>query len=188
VVRDQPQAIPQAESWLAEHGDALWAFASSRAPAGSVEDLVQDTLVAGIAAWSSFDRRASVRTWLVSIMSHKIADLYRRRARERSEAPAPEPEDEFTPAGKWVRVPSEWSGRADAEVLDALRRCHEQLPTLLRDTIELRDLRGIESETVCQVLGVSPTNLWTRLHRARTALRRCIEGALDRARPGSDEC
>lgn len=175
-MKDQHSVVP--EGWLREHGDALWRYASARAPAGSVEDLIQETLVAALKAWPTFDKRSSVQTWLIGILSHKIADLYRRRARD-GEASAAAPDDQFTPAGKWAKVPSDWSRVPDAALLEAMRACRDKLPPVLGDALELRDLRQLSADAVCQELGITPTNLWTRLHRARLALRRCIEAGLE---------
>lgn len=39
----------------------------------------------------------------------------------------------------------------------------------------LRTLLDEASETLCQELAITPTNLWTLLYRARMGLRRCLE-------------
>ena len=41
----------------------------------------------------------------------------------------------------------------------------------------LRELEGLGTEELCNVLGVTATNLWVILHRARMGLRRCLEGS-----------
>ena len=33
----------------------------------------------------------------------------------------------------------------------------------------------MRSEEICKVTGITATNLWTMLHRARTRLRKCLE-------------
>ena len=176
-MQDQHSVVP--EGWLREHGDVLWRYASARAPAGTVEDLLQETLMAALKAWPTFDKRSSVQTWLIGILSHKVADLYRLRARDGAMlASEAAPDDQFTPAGKWASVPSDWSRVPDAALIEAMRACRDKLPPVLGDALELRDLRQFSTDAVCQELGITPTNLWTRLHRARLALRRCIEAGL----------
>jgi RNA polymerase sigma-70 factor (ECF subfamily) len=39
----------------------------------------------------------------------------------------------------------------------------------------LREVDGIESREICAMLDISESNLWVMLHRARMALRRCME-------------
>ena len=191
----QPQnSVPShADRWLAAHGDALWRYALSRVPPAAAEDLVQECLLAALKAHDGFDARSSIETWLLGILSHKVADYYRRRAREREgeqqigeRLPAAERERElFDASGRWVRCEDdEWREVSDDELRGYLDECREHLPPLLRDALELRELRQLPGEVVCQALGITPTNLWTRLHRARLLLRRCIDASI-RSRGGS---
>lgn len=173
--RDQTQAL----RWLQEHGDALWRFALSRAPAAEAEDLIQETLLAAMGSVESFAGRSSEQTWLIGILSHKITDYYRRRARGAVPLDdASEMSTDLSDTGMWGRSPEDWSRQPDAALLDLLRQCRAALPPILADTLELRDLRQIPPDVVCQVLGITPTNLWARLHRARYALRQCIDSKL----------
>ena len=78
-----------ADMWLVQHGDALYQYARSRVGNREVaEDLVQDALLAALQSRDQFQSRATIRTWLVSILRHKIVDFYRRedaiRARRKS--------------------------------------------------------------------------------------------------------
>ncbi len=169
--------------WLQDHGDALWRYARSRVPAHACEDLVQDALLAALDSAESFDRRSSPETWLIGILRHKIADWYRRRDRDQprhktGEATEAHAESPFTPRGTWAKAPLSWDAVRDDEVLAALHRCREELPALLRDALDLREIRRVPAREVCQVLGISETNLWARLSRARLMLRGCIEGRI----------
>jgi RNA polymerase sigma-70 factor (ECF subfamily) len=40
----------------------------------------------------------------------------------------------------------------------------------------LRELWEMETAEVCKELDITPTNLWTTLHRARLSMRQCLEG------------
>ena len=81
VVRDD------ASAWLERHGDALYRYARARLGARDLaEDLVQETLLAAPRARQQFAGRSSVRTWLFSILRHKIVDLYRRSGAGRTDA------------------------------------------------------------------------------------------------------
>jgi len=39
----------------------------------------------------------------------------------------------------------------------------------------LREVDGLDGKEVCALLGITESNLWVMLHRARMALRRCLE-------------
>ena len=69
--------------WLEEHGDALYRYAMlhTRDP-HRAEDAVQETLLAALQSRDRFTGSASVRTWLIGILKHKIMDMFRRDARE----------------------------------------------------------------------------------------------------------
>jgi len=43
----------------------------------------------------------------------------------------------------------------------------QKLPQGLADAFFLRELDGLDAEEVQQILGITPANLWKRLHRAR---------------------
>lgn len=174
--------VASAEGWLDEHGDALFRFAVLRVGQREIaEDLVQETLVAALKARDSFAGASSERTWLIGILKRKVVDVFRRRARSGGidEAVGGGDEAAFDQGGLWaVKVPR-WSGSPesllrDAEFREVLADCMAGLPDQLRAAITLRELDGLASEDVCKVLDVSPTNLWTLVHRARNRLRDCL--------------
>jgi RNA polymerase sigma-70 factor, ECF subfamily len=84
---DDSRAIASAVDgapWLVEHGDALYRYARSRVGDRELaEDLVQDAFLAALESRDRFQGRATVRTWLLSILRHKIVDHYRRVAGSR---------------------------------------------------------------------------------------------------------
>jgi RNA polymerase sigma-70 factor (ECF subfamily) len=182
------------DRWVEEHGDALWRFCLSRTrSAQAAEEIVQETLLAALEGLERFEGASSERTWLLGIATHKVADYFRRARKddltgmgtgtpETPESPAGRDTfgDMFTRKGFWARLPDrlQFSGESEAErasQLAALRKCLESLPPGQNEVVWMRDLLDVPGESVCKVLGLTPTNLWTRLHRARSALRLCME-------------
>lgn len=169
-------------TWLQAHGDALWRFAVSRVGEQHAEDIVQETLLAALKAAASFEGRSSAETWLLGIANNKVMDHFRKRAREqarREQEVDAEQAAEFAPDGHWAVTPGNWDTAESDPLRAAYRACMDKLPAILRDALELRELRNLPPDTVCQALGITATNLWTRLHRARAALRKCIDDRLD---------
>jgi RNA polymerase sigma-70 factor (ECF subfamily) len=168
--------------WLHEHGDALFGFALLMVQdRGAAEDLVQDTFLSALRGVERFRGEATERTWLISILKHKAIDHLRRRQPASTE-PVEGIDDFFGQGGKWKNAPGDWTpGAAGAweqrEFHEALRDCLDVLPANLLQPMLLRDMEGMDSADVCKVLGLTPTNLWTRLHRARMLLRRCLEAS-----------
>ncbi|RMH52285.1 MAG: sigma-70 family RNA polymerase sigma factor [Zetaproteobacteria bacterium] len=170
--------------WLEEHGDALFAYAMRQVgDRDQAADLVQETLLAGWRNREGFDGRARVRTWLTGILRHKIADRLRRVVRERAfvEDAREDPTDPwFAPDGAWLEAPSAW--RDDPAALlernrlrAAIEECVARLPERSRLLFCAREFSGEEREEICKRMGISTTNFHVVMHRARLALRRCLE-------------
>src|SRR5882724_4035184 len=69
--------------WLDLYGDFLFNFAMGQLrDATEAEDLVQETFLAGLKARYRFAGQCSERTWLVSILRHKICDHLRTKCRQ----------------------------------------------------------------------------------------------------------
>lgn len=171
--------------WVDRYGDYLFRYAMLRLRNRSVaEDLVQETFLAALQHRASFSGESSEATWLVGILKHKIADHFRKHAREAPpregdlrEQPDPSPFDE---SGRWASGPTAWGGNpADLyrqkKFVDQLTKCLSGLSPNHANAFTLREIEGAETGEICKVLNVTETNLWVILHRARMQLRRCLE-------------
>jgi RNA polymerase sigma-70 factor (ECF subfamily) len=183
---EHPAGSP--ETWLDEHGDALYRYALTRLrDPHRAEDVVQETLLAALGGGERFSGGASVRTWLIGILKHKVMDQFRRQVRE---VPLDDPDDaaaaddspddnDFTPSGHWRNRLSDWGNPQQAlergELIAFLQRCLEALPERMADLYWLREVMEEDTETICKEMAITPNNLWTMLHRARLGLRRCLE-------------
>ncbi len=183
---------PDANAWLALHGDYLHKYAVLRLrDAAAAEDVVQETLLAALTAYSNFAGRGSERTWLIAILKHKLADHFRRAVRE---FPVGE-ESEETPSGEWFKTAAQASGSwnphyaptdwhsTPAELAErrdfwyVFNDCLSHLPKRTASAFALREVDGLDSREICELLSISMTHLWVILHRARLHLRHCLEMA-----------
>ena len=173
------------ETWVDQYGDYLYRFALSRVRDSSVaEDLVQETLVAGLQAQNSFKGRSSERTWFTSILKNKIVDHFRKINRDQVvdeiESSNEFMDGLFDETGHWKAGPAKWTVNPN-ELLDrkefwkVLSRCLSELSTLMARAFMLREMDGLNTEEICKVLNISATNCWVLLHRARMSLRQCLE-------------
>ena len=171
--------------WVDRYGDYLFRYALLRLrDRPAAEDLVQETFLAALKNRETFSGGSSEATWLVGILKHKIADHFRRQAREGS-LPDGDPPDRsgevpFNAAGHWQSGPVEWGANpADLfrqkEFLDQLAECLSDLSPNHANAFTLREIEGLPTGEICKVLNVTETNLWVILHRARMLLRRCLE-------------
>jgi RNA polymerase sigma-70 factor (ECF subfamily) len=172
----------EAVRWLEEHGDALYAYALARVRNADVaEELVQETLLAGLKGRKSFAGLSAEKTWLTGILKHKLIDHLRKSARQRplSELEADVTDEFFNGRGEWKAPSPEWRGRPDellerAEFRVILGQCLSKLPSRVAQLFWLKEADNVPTEDLCQELGITPTNVWTMLHRARLGLRRCL--------------
>ena len=182
---DQSRPATDPSQWLDDHGDYLFRYALFRINDPSVaEELVQDTFIAALKGRETFSGRSSERTWLVGILKHKVIDHLRSVYRERGLMEGLEQESatdpEFGRIGNWVEGPRKWEINPE-EVInqkqfwETLKKCLEDLPEDNARAYVMREVDGFSSEEICKVLNISANNLWVRLHRARTKLRRCLE-------------
>ena len=179
------------DGWLDSHGDYLYHYALVRVRDTAVaEDLVQETLLAAIGATERHEGRSSERTWLTGIMKHKVLDHFRRLART-PELQMPEQEevndlDCFETTGAWRghwredQAPMSWPVDAvslleSREFSEVFERCLLALPAQMAMAFSLREIDGMSTEEICEILDISPNHLWVILHRARAKLRRLLE-------------
>jgi RNA polymerase sigma-70 factor (ECF subfamily) len=151
----------------------------------AAEDAVQEALLAAIQGAERFAGQSSVRTWLVGILKHKIIDRIRKASREHSsdltagEAGAEEIDAFFGSDGHFAEPPGEWQSPEQAleerRFFEALERCLQALPKSSARAFTLRELMGLETDEICKELGISPSNCWVMLYRARLSLRACLE-------------
>jgi RNA polymerase sigma-70 factor (ECF subfamily) len=171
--------------WVERYGDYLFRYAMLRLrDRSTAEDLVQETFLAALKARGSFSGNSSESTWLVGILKHKIADHFRRQARESPlkdndlrDQSDPSP---FDGSGHWTSGPTNWGGNPadlyrEKKFLDQLTKCLSVLSPNHANAFTLREIEGAEAGEICKVLNVTETNLWVILHRARMQLRRCLE-------------
>jgi RNA polymerase sigma-70 factor (ECF subfamily) len=150
------------------------------------EDAVSEAMLAALSKPQSFDNRAQLKTWLVSILKHKILDAFRHHKREacvldHTPDDDADPMDElrFESDGHFTQAPADWgnpeqqlSSRQFLEVLDA---CVTKLPAVQGRLFLMREWLELSSEDICKELALTPTNLYVQLHRARLRLRECLE-------------
>jgi RNA polymerase sigma-70 factor (ECF subfamily) len=175
---------------LANYRPALLRYAGRQVRDPTVaEDLVQNTLVAALQALDSFRGEASPATWLTGILKRQIIDHHRRAAREAAlptgtMGETGEPDADlldrlFASDGHWVRPPDIWADPEGSleqqDFLAVLEACLKGLAGRAGQVFALREVLELEPEEICKDLGLSQSNYWVLMHRARLRLRQCVE-------------
>lgn len=149
------------------------------------EDVVQETLLAALEGRARFAGDSSPKTWLTGILKHKIIDAIRRKSREQPLAAGEDGADAetvdtlFKGDGHWQQMPATWGNPEQAlenrKFWEIFELCSRLMPERTARVFMLREVMELSTEEICQELAITPTNLWVILHRARLALRECLE-------------
>ncbi len=182
---NRPCLDPQ--QWLVKHGDYLYHFAIRQIRQTEVaEDLVQETLLAAWRGRAKYAGYAQERSWLTGILKRKMIDWLRATVRERAHRVSLVSETDawaerrFDSAGRWAKTVEPWMSEPPESELQrqefwqVFQTCSDKLPTRLRQVVALWYLEDRPHQEVCEMLGVTPANVWVSLHRARLRLWNCL--------------
>jgi len=186
-----PEKIAVLKEWVNSYSDDMlsWAvYKTSDRQTG--EDLVQETFIAAFKSFDSFKQKSQPKTWLFSILNNKVNDYHRKKFRQqtftesalRQEDKNSGINDLFDSHDKWKknREPHSWSHEEEnlldnQEFRTVLQGCLEELPGNWCTAIHLKYMEEKDGRVICQELGITPSNFWQILHRAKLRLRECIE-------------
>jgi RNA polymerase sigma-70 factor (ECF subfamily) len=168
---------------VGRHHDAMVRVARSFVPNHAVaEEVVQDTWLAVLRGMDGFEGRSSFQTWLYRILINRAQSA---GVREHRHVPIGDQESSVDPArfdedGQWSLPPEHWgddlderlrAGELSASIWSAL----DELPVGQRSVVALRDLEGMRSTEVCELLDITAANQRVLLHRGRSRMRQALE-------------
>lgn len=161
------------------------------------EEVVQDTWLGVLNHIDTFEPRASLKAWIFRILVNRARTSAQREGRsipfsatwdaqEEGDESAM-PADRFQPndasssrPGWWASPPRDWGASPEEALLASETRAYlasaiATLPASQREVITLRDIEGLPSMDVCNILGVTEMNQRVLLHRARAKVRLALE-------------
>ena len=159
------------------------------------EEVVQETWLAVIGGIDRFEGRASLKTWILRILTNRALTRAEREGRMvpfsslgDDDGPAVDP-DRFRPEGDkwpggWKSFPPGWDTLPEErllarETLALVGRAIAELPERQHLVILMRDVEGWTADEVCRALAISEANQRVLLHRARSKIRTCLESYLE---------
>ena len=180
------------QMWVEQHGNYLFNYAIVRVnDREKAEDLVQETFLAGLKAKDNFQGKSSERTWLISILKRKVIDTYRKQYSSKVSSMSEYEQDisdgdfyrtEAPFKGHWLEGKGPHSnslmpeGKMEEEELrEIISLCIKNLPPNLAAAFAMKMIDEAESDEICKELGITSSNLWVMLHRARLKMRTCVE-------------
>jgi RNA polymerase sigma-70 factor, ECF subfamily len=173
---------PPVAAELGAHRAHLLRFARRRINDSALaEDLVHDVFAAVIEGRAVFGERASLRTWLIGILKHKIVDAVRSRTGELSlDALLDDDGSDHAGARTELLACDAHEPSRRAEQRQALERALARvraLPPGLRRVFELRVVLDHDTTEVCRALSITEGDVWVRVHRARRRLAAELQAA-----------
>lgn len=141
------------------------------------EDVLQDTLIKAVEAFTSAAPIQNAEAWLFRIAHNTALDFLRRRNRQEA---LRSPEEVDMMAGELDDV-------ARREIAASSLRTFMRLPVAQRASVILMDVLGCSLAEVCDIMDFSLPAVKAALHRGRTQLRQFASEPDDAPRPGLSE-
>jgi len=153
----------------------------------SAEDVVQETWIAVLRGVDRFEGRSSFKTWLFRILVNRARTLGVKEHRtvpvdpltsDRSVSPS-----RFDEGGHWSEPPVPFTDAIDDGIVNEpiVRLVHEsiaRLPEAARAVVTLRDVQGLSTAEVAELLGLTEANVRVILHRSRARIRTEVEAKM----------
>ena len=169
--------------WVNQYAEGMLSWTSFKVSDMELaKDLVQDTFLIASEKFATFRGESSPKTWLYSILNHKIIDYYRKKIKQPVSQESSRISNYFTADGEWKsdKRPEAWDEQ-EGHLLDndafnvVLKQCMDALPEQWGIAVKLKFLASKKGEEVCAELGITPSNFWQIVRRAKLQLRECLE-------------
>jgi RNA polymerase sigma-70 factor, ECF subfamily len=185
--RDEATFAALVDAWSGSMMRVARAYVSTDS---SAEEVVQDTWLAVLKGLAGFRAQSSLRTWVYRILvnqakargvrDHRVvptADLTLESAGNPAVDPScfQGPDDRYP--GGWRVFPASWPEQAvlSREIRTVVRVALSTLPPRQRAVVTLRDVEGLTSAEVSDLLDLSTGNQRVLLHRGRSVVRAHLE-------------
>ncbi|NBC24809.1 MAG: sigma-70 family RNA polymerase sigma factor [Bacteroidetes bacterium] len=175
----------QLHDWVEKYGDELYRFTYRRVHDDSLaKDLVQETFLAAYKSRASYSSGAKPLAWLYTIIKNKMIDHYRSKQRKPTDSLDDQPHIDalfFDSKGHWKQKPgsrffsSDLAHAEREEFWDILRKCQSDLSKKQKMAFVFKYQHGWDSNEICKEMGISSSNYWVLIHRAKLKLRQCLE-------------
>ncbi|HEV8659192.1 MAG TPA: sigma-70 family RNA polymerase sigma factor [Thermoanaerobaculia bacterium] len=136
--------------------------------AEEVKEAVQETFLRVFRYLERYDEERDFHAWLARITINVCRDLDRRRRKRRIFTPL----DDAPPQAGGGALDEAVAARGDVALVG---RAIESLPERERLAIILRDVEGLSTEEVAEILGNTPSTVRVQLSKARAKVRAWVE-------------
>ncbi len=169
-VRDRPDFDHFEREVLSYRNELIGAGMRMTGSRSDAEDLVQDAIVRAWTFWHRFEPGTYGRAWMHRILLNTFINGYRRRKREREILMTMHARE----LGEEVR--SVVANGLEDGLGDELKAALDALPEEFRQVVVLVDVEDHSYRDAAHKIGCPIGTVMSRLHRARRAMKRKLEG------------
>ncbi len=158
------------------HQAAMKAVAYGIVGRNHADEVVQEAWLAIVRGIGKFQRRSSLKTWMLAITSNAAKCRYKARRSESNCIPCTSwiegggvlfvDDHSYTPS-VLSHDDSPEALLSESELYARINIALEALPELQRSVLILRERTGLDLDEISTLLGISQTNVRVLLHRAR---------------------
>ena len=171
--------------WVDAYSDYLYNYTIVKVNDHEVaQDLISETFLAGLKSAQNFKGEAAERTWLIAILKRKIIDHYRKKNSKKGQAEVHINYNDEGAEGEWLeeRVSDPYDRTAEdtmenEELGLAIMKCMDTLSEKHASIFKMKTIDNFDTEAICNEFEITPSNLWVIIHRARTAMAKCLENS-----------
>lgn len=173
---------------IEQHQTLMLSIARAIVGDAFADEIVQESWISVYKNIARFERRASLKTWLLTIVSNKAKTRLRKESLSQSldqldgEAPGSYLDNaHFRQDGHWQNPIAHWNNESPDALLEEkqLQQCITRtlmlLPPTQKAAFILRDIEQQSFGEICSLLNVSAANARVLVHRARLTLMQTID-------------
>lgn len=166
------------EQWVKNHLDYLTCYARKHVKCDEkVKDLIQETFIGALTSVKNFKNDCAERTWLTSILKHKIIDYYRKINTQKGkiEKRMISLEEYFEYHYKEASIVHGYTDNLNRiEEEDSLKTkikiSLNKLTKQQAQIFEMKYLKEYDSEIISEKMNISKNSVWVALCRAKKTL------------------
>jgi len=171
------------ERVVKEYHSAMFSVAYAIAGHAIADEVVQEAWMSAINAIHKFEGRSALKSWLIRITANEAKSRLRKESRSVSLDAVDEnwsTDTRFTQNGHWAGGNPEWDISSPDELLsanqlqDCVKKHMNKLPDNQQQILNLRDVGGLDMDTICNILEITASNARVLLHRARDKVQQVV--------------
>ncbi len=167
LVKQLKQADPQAvKKWFLHYHQSLLQLAKQKiANTKDAEDVVQETMINCLRQIQLFRQDSSLRTWMMTILRHEIADYYRKKYAKKAL--------NTVPLGHHLLTqPIQGSDLVEERVIQTVQNTLKKMSSYRKKILMMKYVDGLKVREIAKKLGKTFKSVEAELWRSRESFKK----------------